>query len=95
MELARINSGRFFRAKLDAGEYVFTVDENKLPLSLKGGGTYYINVEMKYGLFKGRGQPVFMNQTLGEDLIKQGKLKPLKSKMILNREIVANDEKKK
>lgn len=94
-EVARIDSGRFFRVKLEAGDYIFRVDEHELPLTLKSGETYYVQVEMKYGLFKGKGQPVFMDQQLGATLIKQAKLKPLKSKMILNQAIVVNDEKKK
>ncbi len=95
VELAHIDSGRFFRVKLEAGDYTFSVDEHKLPLTLKSGETYYVQVEMKYGLFKGKGRPVLMDQQLGAAIIKQAKLKPLKSKMVLNRAIVVNDEKKK
>ncbi|MFN2453190.1 MAG: hypothetical protein ABR577_03120 [Pyrinomonadaceae bacterium] len=94
LELARTKSGRFFRAILDAGDYTFSVDEHNLPLTLKNGETYYVQVEMKYGLFKGQCQTVFMDQQPGELLLKKAKLKPLESEMILNQAVVINESKK-
>jgi hypothetical protein len=59
-ELARMDNGRFFVAKLPLGKHSFHSNDKQagLELELKAGTDYYIRVELVTGFMKGHGRLV-------------------------------------
>lgn len=59
-ELARMDNGKFFVAKLAPGKHVFRSNDKQagIDADLKAGQTYYIRVEIAAGLMKGHGRLV-------------------------------------
>jgi hypothetical protein len=76
-ELARMDNGRFFVAKLSPGKHVFRSNDQQagIDVDLKGGQDYYIRVELVAGMMKGHGRLVLIQPEQGSYEIK--KLKPL------------------
>jgi hypothetical protein len=78
-ELARMENGRFFVAKLSPGKHVFRSNDKQagIEVDLKGAQDYYIRVELATGLMKGHGRLVSVAPEQGSYEIK--KLKPLEA----------------
>ena len=76
-ELARMDNGRFFVAKLTPGKHVFRSNDKQagVEVDLKGGQDYYIRVELATGFMKGHGRLLLVAPEQGSYEIK--KLKPL------------------
>jgi len=76
-ELARMDNGKFFAAKLAPGKHVFTSNDKQagIEVDLKGGQDYYLRVELATGFMKGHGRLVSVTPEQGAYEIKN--LKPL------------------
>ena len=76
-ELARMDNGRFFVAKLTPGKHVFRSNDKQagVEVDLKGGQDYYIRVELATGFMKGHGRLVSVTPEQGAYEVKN--LKPL------------------
>jgi hypothetical protein len=76
-ELARMENGRFFAARLSSGKHTFYSNDKQagIEVDLKGGQEYYIRVELVAGMMKGHGRLVLIAPEQGGYEIK--KLKPL------------------
>ncbi len=76
-ELARMENGRFFAAKLSSGKHSFHSNDKQagIDVDLKGGQDYYIRVEIAAGMMKGHGRMTLVAPEQGSYEIK--KLKPL------------------
>jgi len=76
-ELARMDNGRFFVAKLAPGKHVFRSNDKQAGIDseLKAGQDYYIRVELATGFAKGHGRLVSVAPEQGSYEIKN--LKPL------------------
>lgn len=87
-ELARMENGRFFVAKLTPGKHVFRSNDKQagIEAELKGGQDYYVRVELVTGMLKGHGRLVLMQPEQGAYEIK--KLKPLDADKVKDNEHV-------
>lgn len=87
-ELARMENGRFFAAKLSAGKHTFYSNDKQagMDVDLKGGQDYYIRVEIAAGMMKGHGRLILVAPEQGSYEIK--KLKPLDSDKVKDSEHV-------
>jgi hypothetical protein len=76
-ELARMDNGKFFVAKLSPGKHVFRSNDKQagVDADLKGGQDYYIRVELATGVMKGHGRLVLVAPEQGSYEIRN--LKPL------------------
>ena len=76
-ELARMDNGKFFVAKLAPGRHVFRSNDKQagIDTDLKAGQDYYIRVELATGFMKGHGRLVLVAPEQGSYEIKT--LKPL------------------
>jgi Protein of unknown function (DUF2846) len=76
-ELARMDNGKFFVAKLAPGKHVFRSNDKQagIEADLKAGQDYYIRVELATGFMKGHGRLVLVAPEQGTYEIKS--LKPL------------------
>ena len=81
-ELARMENGRFFAAKLSSGKHTFHSNDKQagIDVDLKDGQAYYIRVEIAAGMMKGHGRLTLVAPEQGSYEIK--KLKPLDSDKI-------------
>jgi len=88
-ELARMENGRFFVAKLSSGKHTFRSNDKQagIEVELKSGQDYYIRVEIATGMMKGHGRLVLVAPEQGAYEIK--KLKPLDKDKIKDSEHVA------
>ena len=87
-ELARMENGRFFTAKLKPGKHVFRSNDKQsgIEAELKSGQDYYIRVEIAAGMMKGHGRLVLVAPEQGAYEIK--KLKPLDREKVKDSEHV-------
>lgn len=87
-ELARMDNGRFFTAKLSSGKHAFHSNDKQagIDVDLKGGQDYYIRVEIAAGMMKGHGRLILVAPEQGAYEIK--KLKRLDSDKIKDSEHV-------
>ena len=76
-ELARMDNGKFFVAKLVTGKHVFHSNDKQagIEVDVKGGQEYYIRVEIAPGMMKGHGRLILVAPEQGSYEIK--KLKQL------------------
>ena len=76
-ELARMENGKFFVAKLPSGSHVFHSNDKQagIDVELKSGQNYYIRVEIARGMMKGHGRLILVAPEQGTYEIE--KLKPL------------------
>lgn len=76
-ELARMDNGRFFVAKLSGGKHTFHSNDKQagIDLDLKSGQDYYIRLEIATGAWKDHGRLVLIAPEQGSYEIKN--LKPL------------------
>ena len=89
-ELARMENGRFFAAKLPSGKHTFHSNDKQagIDVDLKSGQDYYIRVEIAAGMMKGHGRMALVAPEQGSYEIK--KLKPLDTDKIKdNQHVVA------
>lgn len=95
-ELARMENGRFFTAKLSSGKHTFHSNDKQagMDVDLKSGQDYYIRVEIAAGMMKGHGRMTLVAPEQGSYEIK--KLKPLDADKIKDSEhvVTANLEAK-
>lgn len=96
-ELARIENGRFFAAKLASGKHTFHSNDKQagIDVDLKSGQDYYIRVEIAAGMMKGHGRLSLVAPEQGSYEIK--KLKPLDGDKVKDSQhvVAANLEAKK
>jgi len=88
-ELARMDNGRYFAVRVDAGKHTFRSNDKQanIEIDTKAGQKYFIRVEIASGLMKGHGRVVLMAPEQGEPEIKR--LKPLESSDVRDPERVA------
>ena len=88
-ELARMENGRFFIAKLSAGKHSFRSNDKQsgVEVELKSGADYYIRVELATGMMKGHGRLLLVAPEQGAYEVK--KLKSLDKDKIKDTEHVA------
>lgn len=81
-ELARMENGRYFAAKLSSGKHTFYSNDKQagIEVDLKSGQDYYIRVEIAAGMMKGHGRMVLVAPEQGGYEIK--KLKPLDAEKV-------------
>jgi hypothetical protein len=92
-ELARMENGRFFVAKLSPGKHVFRSNDKQagIDVDLKGAQDYYIRVELATGFMKGHGRLISVAPEQGSYEIK--KLKPLEADKVKDAQrVVATTE---
>jgi hypothetical protein len=79
VQLARLDNGRYFAAKIDPGTHVFHSNDKQsgVELDLKPGQKYFIRVEIAAGFMKGHGHLVLMPGEQGTYELHSSKLKPL------------------
>lgn len=87
-ELARMENGRFFAAKLTPGKHVLRSNDKQsgIEAELKGGQEYYVRVELVPGAWKGHGRLTLVQPEQGAYEVK--KLKPLDAEMVKDKEHV-------
>ena len=92
-QLAKIENGRFFVAKLDPGVHTFRANDKQsgVELDMKAGQVYYIRVEIIDSFFKQYGRVVLTAPEQGAYEVKN--LKPLGTKSIKDRSRVLVEEK--
>jgi Protein of unknown function (DUF2846) len=88
-ELARMDNGKFFTAKLSTGKHTFRSNDKQagVEVDLKSGQDYYIRVEIAAGMMKGHGRLVLVAPEQGAYEIK--KLKPLDREKVKDSEHVS------
>lgn len=94
-ELAKLDNGRYFLAKLNAGRHVFHSSDKQsgIELDLKSGQEYYIRVAMPPplpGVFRPKGRVVLVAPEQGTYEVQ--KLRPIDSRKIKNTEMVSPPE---
>jgi hypothetical protein len=87
-ELARMDNGKFFVAKLSSGKHTFYSNDKQsgIDLDLKGGQNYYIRVEIAAGAWKGHGRLILVAPEQGVYEVKS--LKPLERNKVKDSEHV-------
>ena len=82
MELARIEHGKYFVAKLAKGKHALRSSDKQagMEIDVKGGETIYIRVELVHGIMKYFGRLVLVAKEQGEYELKR--LAPLGDKNI-------------
>jgi hypothetical protein len=78
-QLARMDNGRYFAAKIDPGKHTFRSNDPQsgLELDAKAGQEYFVRVEIATGFMKGHGRLILMSPEQGSYELKSKKLKPL------------------
>src|SRR5580704_4335386 len=79
VQLARMENGRYFTVRLDAGKHNFRSNDAQsgVELDLKAGQAHFIRVEIATGMMKGHGRLILMSPEQGSYELKSSKLKPL------------------
>ena len=90
VEMAKIQNGRYFLAKIDPGQHVFrsTEKESGVVMNLEAGKKYYLRVEIVYG---GGGRMSLVAPEQGPYEVK--KLKPIDADKIVNKQVVVPPDK--
>lgn len=93
-ELARMENGRYFTAKLEPGKHTLTSNDKQsgIDLDMKAGEEYFIRVEIAAGFAKGHGRLILVPREQGGYELKADKLKPLDSNKVANKDVVSVDE---
>lgn len=93
-QLARMENGRYFTAKLEPGKHSFTSNDKQsgIDLDLKAGEEYFVRVEIATGFAKGHGRLVLVPREQGSYERKSDKLKPLDVDKVTDKEVVSVDE---
>ena len=79
VQLARLDNGRYFAAKIDPGTHVFHSNDKQsgVELDVKPGQKYFIRVEIAAGFMKGHGRLVLLPAEQGTYELQSSKLRPL------------------
>jgi hypothetical protein len=93
-QLARMDNGRYFAAKVDPGKHTFRSNDPQsgLELDVKAGQEYFLRVEIAAGVMKGHGRLVLMSPEQGSYELKSKKLKPLDEGKVVDRAQVSLKE---
>ncbi len=93
-QLAKIENGRYFAVKLDAGKHTFRANDKQsgVELDVKAGQAYYIRVEIIDSFLKQYGRLVLMAPEQGAYEIKR--LKPLGAENVRDKTRVLVEDKK-
>lgn len=93
-QLARMENGRYFAARLEPGKHTFTSNDKQsgIDLDLKAGEQYFIRVEIAAGFAKGHGRLVLVPREQGSYEMKSDKLKPLDANKVGDKEVVSVEE---
>jgi len=93
-QLARMDNGRYFAAKIDPGKHTFRSNDPQsgLELDVKAGQEYFLRVEIAAGVMKGHGRLVLMSPEQGSYELKSKKLKPLDEGKVVDRNQVSLKE---
>src|SRR3979411_1779178 len=93
-ELARMENGRYFTVKLDAGKHNFRSNDKQsgIELDVKAGQEYFLRVEIAAGFAEGHGRLVLVPAEKGGYELKSSKRKPLDAKRVVNATLVSVDE---
>jgi hypothetical protein len=72
-ELARIENGRYFVAKIEPGKHSIRSNDKAsgVEINMKAGTEYYIRVDMQTGFWKGHGRLTMILPEQGEYEVKQ------------------------
>jgi len=93
-QLARMENGRYFAAKIDPGKHTFRSNDPQsgLELEAKAGQEYFVRVEIAAGVMKGHGRLILMSPEQGSYELKSKKLKPLDEAKVVDRNQVSLKE---
>jgi hypothetical protein len=93
-QLARMDNGRYFAAKIDPGKHTFRSNDPQsgLELDVKAGQEYFVRVEIAAGMMKGHGRLILMSPEQGSYELKSKKLKPLDEGKVVDRNQVSLKE---
>jgi Protein of unknown function (DUF2846) len=93
-QLARMENGRYFAAKIDPGKHTFRSNDPQsgLELDAKAGQEYFVRVEIAAGVMKGHGRLILMSPEQGSYELKSKKLKPLDEAKVVDRNQVSLKE---
>lgn len=94
-QLARMENGRYFTAKIDPGKHTFRSNDQQsgVALDLKAGQEYFLRVEIATGMLKGHGRLVLTAPEQGRFEVKAG-LKPLDEGKVADKTRVSVEEAK-
>jgi hypothetical protein len=92
--LARMDNGRYFSAKVDAGKHVFRSNDPQsgVTLDMKASEEYFLRVEIATGFMKGHGRLVMMSPQQAIYELQSAKLKPLDSAKVVDKTRVSVEE---
>jgi hypothetical protein len=87
-EMARIENGRYFVAKLEPGKHSIRSNDQAsvVEVNMKAGVEYYLRVDMQTGFWKGHGRLTMILPEQGEYEVKQ--TKPANDADVKDRELV-------
>lgn len=90
-ELARLENGRFFVAKLAPGSHTIRSNDKAsgVALDMKAGTNYYVRIDIEAGAWKGHGKLTLVLPEQGQYEVKQ--VKPSSDSDIKNRELVSTN----
>jgi hypothetical protein len=94
VQLARMDNGRYFTAKIDPGKHTFRSNDQQsgLELDVKAGQEYFVRVEIATGFMKGHGRLILMSPEQGSYELQSKKLKPLDEGKVVDRNQVSLKE---
>ena len=94
VQLARMENGRYFTVRLDAGKHNFRSNDAQsgVELDLKAGQAHFIRVEIATGMMKGHGRLILMSPEQGSYELKSSKLKPLDPSKVVDKARVSVEE---
>lgn len=87
-EMAWMDNGRYFIVKLEPGKHLLRSEDTAetAPLEARAGETYYVEVQIKMGKWKGKGKATLVAKEKGQNDTK--KLKPLAIKNVVAAEVL-------
>jgi hypothetical protein len=90
-QLARMDNGRYFAAKIAPGKHTFRSNDPQsgLELDVKAGQEYFVRVEIATGFMKGHGRLILMSPEQGSYEVKSKKLKPLDEGKVVDQNVVS------
>lgn len=90
-ELARMENGRYFSAKLAPGKHTFRSNDKQsgVEVDLKPGQEYFLRVELVAGFMKGHGRLVAVVPEQAKFELQSKKLKPLDGDKVTDKERVS------
>lgn len=95
-QVARLENGRYFAVKLDAGSHSFRSNDPQsgVALDVKAGQEYFIRVDIAAGMLKGHGRLSLTAPEQGRYELQSSKLKPLDNDKVVDHGRVSVEEAK-